>query len=339
MPGGFARVGADADTMAIAMQKGGRAADVWIVGGAEPVEQVSLLPSEDDTVEAKVSAALPSRAADNLFWIGRYIERADSLARVLRAYNGRIAETPDPRSPAIPAIRAVLRGIGIDAREAIPARLVTSIDAAADSAGRIRDRFSSDGWLALADLSKTVHRFAETVEPGGDASRAMTVLLRKLAGFAGLVHENMYRGIGWRFLEIGRRLERALEMSRLAAHLAGPGAPLEVLDLLVEIGDSVMTHRRLHKVNSGRLAVIDLLALDEDNPRSIIFQLAEMKAHIATLPLPDGVGHGHPVRREALRLHTELAVCEPSQATPEFLKGLVASIAGLSDLIDVAYFR
>jgi uncharacterized alpha-E superfamily protein len=167
----------------------------------------------------------------------------------------------------------------------------------------------------------------------------MTVLLRKLAGFAGLVHENMYRGTGWRFLDIGRRLERALEMSRLAAHLTGPGAPLELLDLFVEIGDSVMTHRRLHKVNSGRLAVIDLLALDEANPRSIAFQLAEMKAHIATLPVPEGSGHGHPVKREALRLHTEIAVCEPAEASPEFLKGLAGSIAGISDLIDVAYFR
>jgi uncharacterized circularly permuted ATP-grasp superfamily protein/uncharacterized alpha-E superfamily protein len=338
MPGGLARVGASADTTAIAMQKGGRAADVWIVG-ARPVERVSLLPSEEDAVEARISAILPSRAADNLFWIGRYIERADSLVRVLRAYHGRIAEAVDPRNPTIPAIRAALREIGIDERDPIPPRLIANIDAAADSAGRIRDRFSADGWLALTDLSKTVHRFADTVEPGGDASRAMTVLLRKLAGFAGLVHENMYRGTGWRFLEIGRRLERALEMSRLASHLTAPGAPLELLDLFVEIGDSVMTHRRLHKVNSGRLAVIGLLALDEANPRSIVFQLAEMKADVDALPAPDGGGHTNPVKREALRLHTGLAVREPAEVAPEFLKGLASSIAGLSDLIDIAYFR
>jgi len=100
MPGGFARVGAGTDTMAIAMQKGGHAADVWIVG-AEPVEHRSLLPAEDDTAGAKLAAVLPSRAADNLYWLGRYIERADSLARVLRAYNGRVAESPDPRNPVI----------------------------------------------------------------------------------------------------------------------------------------------------------------------------------------------------------------------------------------------
>src|SRR5579872_4965131 len=212
------------------MQKGGRAADVWILGEA-PVEQITLLPAADDAIDQKLATVLPSRAADNLYWLGRYIERADGLARVLRAFHGRIAEDPATRNPVLPSIQLALQEIGVDARQAIPAALIADIDAAADNAGRIRDRFSADGWLALADLSKTAHRFRATVTPGDDASRAMTVLLRKLAGFAGLVHENMYHGTGWRFLEIGRRIERALEMSRLMAILAKPDASAELLDL------------------------------------------------------------------------------------------------------------
>jgi uncharacterized alpha-E superfamily protein len=338
MPGGFARVGASPDNSAIAMQKGGRAADVWILGEA-PVEQITLLPAEHDALDQKLATVLPSRAADNLFWLGRYIERAEGLARVLRAYHGRLAEDPDIRNPVLPAIQLALQGIGVDARQAIPAALIRNIDAAAENAGRIRDRFSADGWLALADLSKTAHRFRSTVVPGDDASRAMTVLLRKLAGFAGLAYENMYHGAGWRFLEIGRRLERALELSRLIAILAKPDAMVELLDLLVEIGDSVMTRRRRYKVNAGRLAAIELLALDEANPRSIIFQLAQLKAEIALLP---GNGRGsaaHPVMREALRLYTLLAISEARDVLPESLKSIAAGIAGLSDLIDAAYFR
>jgi uncharacterized circularly permuted ATP-grasp superfamily protein/uncharacterized alpha-E superfamily protein len=338
MPGGFARVGASPDTSAIAMQKGGRAADVWILSPT-PVERVTLLPAEDDGIDARLATVLPSRAADNLFWLGRYIERADGLARVLRAYHGRIAEDPEARNPVLPVLRLALQDIGIEARQAIPARLIANLDAAADNAGRIRDRFSADGWLALMDLAKTAHRFAATVTPGDDASRAMTVLLRKLAGFAGLAHENMYHGTGWRFLEIGRRLERGLEMSRLTALLAKPGAAAELLDLLVEIGDSVMTRRRRYRVNSGRLAVIELLALDEANPRSILFQLAEMKSEIALLPGRDAGAHLHPVRREALRLYSELAVREPKDVSPAFLKAMAGAIAALSDLIDGAYFR
>ena len=224
MPGGFARVGASRDTAAIAMRQGGRAADVWVLGEA-PVERITLLPArEDEAVDAKLTAILPSRAADNLFWLGRYIERAEGTVRVLRAYHGRFAEaSPSAAGSMLPMIDASLDEIGIDVHQPIPDALAASIDAAAASAGRIRDRFSPDGWLALMDLSKTVHRFRTRVISGDDASRAMTVLLRKLAGFAGLVHENMYHAVGWRFLEIGRRLERAIEMCRLMALLAPPG--------------------------------------------------------------------------------------------------------------------
>ena len=338
MPGGFARVGASPDISAIAMQKGGRTADVWILSQA-PVEQITLLPAADDALDQKLATVLPSRAADNLFWLGRYIERADGVARVLRAHHGRIAEDPDGRNPVLPTIELALRGIGVDARQAIPAALIANIDAAAENAGRIRDRFSADGWLALTDLSKTAYRFQATATPGDDASRAMTVLLRKLAGFAGLAHENMYHGTGWRFLEIGRRLERALEMSRLMAIFAKPDASAELLDLLVEIGDSVMTRRRRYKVNSGRLAAIELLALDEANPRSILFQLAALKTEIALLPGRRSATAIHPVMREAMRLYTVLAISEPREVLPESLKAMAAAIAGLSDLIDATYFR
>ncbi len=337
MPGGFARVGAAPDTSAIGMQAGGRAADVWIVGDGVPVEQVTLLPADDDVRDAKLVTALPSRAADNLFWIGRYIERAEGITRILRAYHGRLAENPG--NPVLSDISVALDKVGVDEEQAIPAALLWSIDAAFNSAGRIRDRFSVDGWLALADLSKTAHRFAGQVSAGDDAAAAMTVLLRKIAGFAGLAHENMYQAAGWRFLEIGRRLERALEMCRLTALFAAPDATAEMLDLLVEIGDSVMTRRSRYKVNSGRLATIELLALDEANPRSILFQLAELKTQVALIPGRDGGGASNPAARETLRLYTQLAIAEPKGVVPDFLSGMAAAIAGLSDLIDATYFR
>ena len=136
----------------------------------------------------------------------------------------------------------------------MPRGLIGSIDSAVYSAGQIRDRFSPDGWLALRDLQKTIHRFAAEVEPGDDATRAMTVILRKLAGFSGLVHENMYRFAGWRFLEIGRRLERGIQIARSLAWLTREDAPDGALDMMLEIGDSVMTHRRRYAVAPGGAA-------------------------------------------------------------------------------------
>src|SRR5579871_4718638 len=99
-----------------------------------------------------------------------------------------------------------------------------------------------------------------------------------------------------------------------------------------------MTRRRRYKVNSGRLAAIELLALDEANPRSILFQLAQLKTEIALLP-GHVRGSTQPAMREALRLYTLLAISDPRDALPESLKAMAAAIAGLSDLIDAAYFR
>ena len=128
-------------------------------------------------------------------------------------------------------------------------------------------------------------------------------------------------------------------MCRLTALLAPPDAAAELLDLLVEIADSVMTHRRRYKLNSGRLAAIELVALDAFNPRSIRFQLAEARAHIAVLTEGEGAGHIHPAMREALRLDTELRISDPRDLVPERLMSLAAALAGLSNLIDASYFR
>ncbi|AZO22023.1 MULTISPECIES: circularly permuted type 2 ATP-grasp protein [unclassified Mesorhizobium] len=337
MPGGFARVGFSLDPTAIAMQRGGQAADVWVVSD-RPVERETLLPQETDGFTRTMPGSLPSRAAENLTWLGRYIERSEDTVRVLRAYHVRLAETSDPDMPLLADIRDYLEPFGIEVESAIPLGLIGTLDSAVYSAGQIRDRFSPDGWLALKDLSKTIHRFAGTVAPGDDATRAMTVMLRKLAGFSGLLHENMYRFTGWRFLEIGRRLERGIQIARTLARLTGNGAPDGALDMMLEIGDSVMTHRRQYPVQAGRRTVIDLLALDPLNPRSILFQLERLKAEIGMLPSVGGEGHMSPAAKEILQLNTATAVMEPSDMTARVLDELANQIGDLYNSLAKAYF-
>ena len=338
MPGGFARVGYSLDPTAIAMQRGGQAADVWVVSPTS-VKQETLLPRERDVFKRNVPGSLPSRAAENLTWLGRHIERSEDTVRILRAYHVRLAETDDPDMPLLADIRDYVEPFGIDATIAIPPGLIANLDNAVYSAGQIRDRFSPDGWLALRDLSKTIHRFAEGVEPGDDATRAMTVLLRKLAGFSGLLNENMYRFTGWRFLEIGRRLERGIQISRSLGRLTRDDAPDGALDMMLEIGDSVMTHRRQYTVRSGRRSLVDLLALDPLNPRSVLFQLDRLKQEIGFLPGAGPGGHLTPAAKEVLRLHTMLAIDEPGDLNPEALDQLASDIGGLYDSLAKAYFR
>lgn len=271
-------------------------------------------------------------------WLGRYSERLEGTVRILRAYHVRVAEAADPALPLLTMVRDHLEFLGVDADCAVSEGVLRTIDHATGSAGQIRDRFSPDGWLALNDLSKTLHRFADKLEPGDDAARAITVILRKLVGFSGLVHENMYRFTGWRFLEIGRRIERGIHISRMLATLAAKGAPEGSLDMLLEIGDSVLTHRRQFNVNAGRHTVIDLLALDPLNPRSLIFQLDRLKDEIALLPGTEGA-HLSMAAKEVLNLHTRLSIGDArAMDSPQFNE-FVAGLGSLSDALSRSYFH
>ncbi|WP_416359442.1 circularly permuted type 2 ATP-grasp protein [Agrobacterium pusense] len=335
MPGGFARIGSGDDVSAIAMQSGGSAADVWIVSD-RPVERTTLLPAEESFTR-NMPGSLPSRAADNLFWLGRYIERSEGALRILRAWHGRYAESADPRQPLLAHVTQYLEALDVEMNDAVPESLLTNINSALYSASNIRDRFSPDGWLALNDLAKTARRFHAKVAPGDDATHAMTVLLRKLAGFAGLVHENMYRFTGWRFLSIGRYLERGLHMTRLLGHMTGPDAPDGSYDMLLEIGDSVMTHRRRYNVNTAGLTVTDLLALDPLNPRSILFQLNEIRTEVEQLPNAFVNGQMSPFYREAMRLHSGLAVMTPENMNGAIYRQLETDMEHLSDVLARTY--
>src|SRR5690606_8417907 len=114
MPGGFARVGSTLDTAAIAMQRGGHAADVWVVS-SRPVERVTLLPQDGEKLVRSDTGSLPSRAADNLIWLGRYAERCEATVRILRAYHVRLAEMSNPDLAILKDTRAYLESIDVDA--------------------------------------------------------------------------------------------------------------------------------------------------------------------------------------------------------------------------------
>ena len=180
---------------------------------------------------------------------------------------------------------------------------------------------------------------AGKVSAGDDAARALSALLRKLAGFSGLVHENMYRFLGWRFLTLGRMHERASGMTTVVAALADDTAPPGALDLCVELGDSVLTHRRRFSVSTSRETVIDLLMLDPLNPRSLRHQVDHMMAQIEQLPGAARHGEYSELGRAMLRLQTDVATHTPETLTTLALNDLRIAIADLSDLLTEAYLR
>ncbi|ETX30083.1 circularly permuted type 2 ATP-grasp protein [Roseivivax isoporae] len=335
MPGGYARIGPSEDATALALRRGGRVADVWIVSDRDVPPETLAAPQE--TFQRASDSLLPSRAADNLYWLGRYVERAENLIRLVRAYNLRLAETGREDDPRVARAGAHLRRLGVPSEIGVPGAVTQSLDSAIRCAAKVRDRFSIDGWTALQVLREELGDIAARVQPGDEASRALGQLLRGAAGFSGLVHDNMYRFAGWRFLSIGRAMERAQNMTGILRDFASPEAPEGSFDIAIEVGDSVMTHRRRYQIETNRNTVIDLLALDHRNPRSVRYQVSRILSLVSELPGAEVNGELSHVMRAALRIETRLATAEPEELDAKGLAALQTSLVELSERLTAAY--
>ena len=301
MPGGLTRVAVDGDSRVIAMQRGGRSKDTWVLSGA-PVNAAFSLLSSTVTPDALVGSRvnLPSRSAENLFWYGRYGERCDSAARTLRvAIAGVLDHHADPSDGLDPAIVLAYR-LGLideteeteDARVAL-LRAATHPDEALSqrlrqlsrTAFNLRDRMSADNWRTLNQLA------ADPVFQRGAAlplalnwlDRAVTSMMT-LSGF---VLDGMTRSAGWRFLSIGRRIER-LSHSCVALQVATTEGRTHGLDWLLDLTDSTGTFRSRYLVAPEWLPVLDMLLRDDTNPRAIAFQVKGLSEYIAKLELSHG---------------------------------------------------
>jgi len=303
MPGGFVRIGDPDDVYAISLQRGALTADAWIPSKV-PLVETSLLPSPDRIQIKRASGTLPSRAADNLFWLGRYMERTEATLRLVRALLARISES-DWSEQDIEPITSLLLSWGAvpddlaAARPAATARAmlqrgdqagsVPALARAVRSAGSvIHDRLSPDTWRTLTRLVATCDA-PLAGPPDFEAAMAERVeaALRIIASFSGLAQENMTRLGGWRFLDLGRRIERAIATCRFVRQF---GWCDRGLDTLLELCDSRITYRQRYVIAAARAPVIDLTLLDPSNPRSVAFQFEQVESHLAAMPhlRPDG---------------------------------------------------
>jgi uncharacterized alpha-E superfamily protein len=161
-------------------------------------------------------------------------------------------------------------------------------------ATQLRDRLSPDSWQILyhLDHSLSLSRPSESLEPS-EVLTALGRLIMELSGFAGMVSESMTRTFGWRFLDIGRRLERSTSTLGLVRGLCEkPDAGPSAWEAFLEVADSSMTYRSRYLAQWSLAAVLDLLLTDETNPRSVAYQVQAIARHVAELaryensPLP-----------------------------------------------------
>jgi len=309
MPGGLARVSSGLETLQAALQ-GGISKDWWVLAPT-PQKHVSLLrQSYGPIFVTRDGGDLPSRVADNLFWLGRYSERLDSTARLLREALGRLLEWEQDNTDErclddllealeipIPPVAESPRARFFTLRQKLLNLVVESDHLGSLHAifgdmlrtGRaVRNHLGDDGWRLLNRIQQQIQQ----PSPGLGARQARELLeedLMLVTAFCGLNNETMPHHQGWLFFDIGRYLERVLHtmtLFKLAFITArNPGLPL--WEVVLTITDNLTAYRRRYRSALHPRAIIDLLLFDEGNPRAVGYQLQRLQRNIKRLQRPN----------------------------------------------------
>ncbi len=375
MPGGLTRVTSGSETMITSLQHGGGSKDTWWLTEGDVSDFTLLGRGNGSSVLSRGGNDLPSRAADNLFWLGRYVQRAEDLVRLIRGILIRLTEKSGLADvPELPLLLGALThlsqsfpgfvGEGAEHRLAAPEEelesllfdderigsLAYNVQSIHRAAFSVRDRVSLDMWRILGNLSERT-----STRPDDPTNLVATLdllgdLVITLAAFGGMATESMTRGHGWRFLDMGRRLERAwhtVGLLRWTLCQSGPWEP-NLLEALLEIADSSMTYRRRYLGGIVAAPVLDMLVADETNPRSIVSQLVALRENVEQLPQSDDQAGRSLEQRLALRLLTTVQLADVQQLAVQdgngrrlelgaFLKNLYEELPQLSDAISHHY--
>ncbi|MGH8508282.1 MAG: circularly permuted type 2 ATP-grasp protein [Gammaproteobacteria bacterium] len=382
MPGGLTRVAPDRAPCIISNQAGAISKDTWVLA-SEPERQVSLWTARSRAAVATARAVLPSGAASNLFWFGRYIERVEQYLRLLRTVldsNPRAFDVNDRSQRAcageLLGVLAQLTGtnaaVGEDPVlriERLPeilsdifdsgrfGNVAHALSAALQAAQSVRDRLDGDAWRMLHSLRG---RLATLGARGGgptpallDQMTAIDALIDTLAALGGLLSETLIRGQSWLFLDLGKRLERALALVPLlrVTLVAGREPPLEtlLLEAVLRTSASLITFRRRYPAPPRLQTVLDLLVSEATHPRSLTYQILCMQEHVDALPKDPARRSGavQQLVREAANAvssaHTEvLASPEDPEAMGQSLLPIASQIVQLlvrcSDALAEHYF-
>jgi uncharacterized circularly permuted ATP-grasp superfamily protein/uncharacterized alpha-E superfamily protein len=353
LPAGFVRIADDIDARAVSLQRGAATADAWVLAHG-PVAETTLLPTAEGMPVQRATGLLPSRAADNLFWVGRYVERAEATLRLVRALINRVAEADAAAAPVIASIGALLGAWNAIPKETYQApatftaraaltrgdlegALPHLVGSARAAASVIRDRFSPDAWRAINDLA-TMIAAPLAIGPAESAiAERVEAALRIISSLSGLAQENMTQLAGWRFLELGRRIERALLTCRLTRCFAQAVAPDGELDVLLELADSQISYRQRYVMIAARAPVIDLVMLDPNNPRSVVFQLDRIETHLGVLPGQNATGRLSPVQQIAAAIATRLRTADATAIDDGLIADIEQSLMKLSNAISSTY--
>ncbi|PWF43111.1 circularly permuted type 2 ATP-grasp protein [Massilia glaciei] len=376
MPGGLTRVATGLDSRVITMQRGGGSKDTWVQASARPAapRPVQRITTSADLI--RDDTHLSSRMAENLFWFGRHSERCDDIARLLRVALGMLfdidaddrgaewpaikslcawyylIDTKDPAKGESPALAAIEPPdhpfVLTDAQvEAALMLAVVSTDvpglarqqqALYQSASHLRERLSVDNWRALNQMEQ---RVADVSHPSqAEVVAILDETAASLMTLSGFALDGMNRDLGWRFLSVGRRVERlqfmCVVLQRALAMDAGGN-----LDWLLELSDSIVTYRSRYRARPEWLPVLDLLLLDGTNPRGMLFQIDGILGGLGKIALAYGDCGAQwlaPLRDELLALSPETDLYCGNARLIDLLSRINVASSSMSEQIGLRFF-
>jgi uncharacterized circularly permuted ATP-grasp superfamily protein/uncharacterized alpha-E superfamily protein len=353
MPGGLTRVAGPAATAGgsedgrrrprISNQAGAISKDTWVLA-SEP-EKLSgfwLVPGPP-VVAIDPAASMSSRAAENLFWMGRYAERAEAMARIIRAVHDRRNDFQRGANPAGTECLQVLLGaltrasatypgfVGSGAEDRLaapgpelfalvvdesrPGTLAHAVRHMVSAAQAVRDQLSADTWMAVGTLEREIGNLR-----GSDPDHLMVVqhslgrIVQGLLALSGLIGEGMERDPGWRFMDAGRRLERGQQLLAFLGATVnlerGTATDSLLLESVLIAAESIITYRRRYRSQAQLETLLDLLLLDSDNPRSLAHQLDELAVDVGLMPRKSTKGRLSEPERLVLEATTALRLAD-----------------------------
>jgi uncharacterized circularly permuted ATP-grasp superfamily protein/uncharacterized alpha-E superfamily protein len=328
MAGGLGRVAATPGSLDVSSLGGALAKDVWVIGartvtaaGAGPQRGLASRGG-DDVDPVPIATGLSSRVAEDMFWLGRYAERAEDAARLLRVAADLAGDhTRRPGSVGFGSLAVMLRALtavtttypgfagsadliarpqaelvrlSVDAFA--PGTLAHAVRRTVEAAHSVRELLSTDTWLVLGALDRVLLELGRAREPDVDLPSALSRVLEGLLALSGLAMESMVRDWSWHLMDAGRRLERAMQVVALLRHALAERYPAAVDDVVLESvlisAESIITHRRRRPGRPRVDGVLDLLLLDRDNPRGVQHQLDRLGDDLARLPAAPAVPNG-----------------------------------------------
>lgn len=311
LPGGLTRVGGDEASLDISSRAGAVSKDTWVIA-SEPERIVSLWDDKVATDRLAQRADMPSRVMENLFWVGRHAERAEGALRLLRTVFIQLNGVRLPQQTHLMLLRAVthltatypgftandqalmsdpeqeLRSVIIDGQR--PGSVASSLLAMLTSAEQVKEALSVDTQRIINDLRDNLSEMEEALDSGLTSApeEALDPTVTSLLAFAGLAEESMVREFGWHFMQLGRRLERALQLASIMRAMLVPLVPESeegsILESTLLSVETLNIYRRRYYGQMNLVGAFELLLMDRNNPRSLIFQLERVRKHLDALP-------------------------------------------------------